>query len=130
MELVLLLPKGKPPFIGVLFYFPEQAAVTNADLVIEHKKKEYWIVLETFKKHLNLRLICNDLVSVRFYNHLKYDPDKLKSWLYVVAANKSTLVNFSQLVIANEKLTVVKTSPKNVSFVLKIKKCEVQSSKD
>lgn len=129
MELILLLPNGKPPFIGVLFYFPEQAAVTNADLAIDHKKKEFWIVLETYKKHLNLRLICNDLVSVRFYNHLKYDPEKLKSWLYVVSANKSTLVNFSQLIVMNEKLSVVKTSPKNISFVLKVKKCEVHSSK-
>ncbi len=125
MELILLLPVGKPPFIGVLFYRAEEAATANADLAIQHKRRNYWIVLETYKKHLNLRLICDEIVTVRFYNHLKYDPEQLKSWLYIVSANKSAQVNFSQLVVMNEKLSVVKTSPKNVSFVLKVKKCEV-----
>jgi hypothetical protein len=64
MELILLLPIGKPPFIGELFYSAEEAATENADLATQHKKRHFWIVLETYKKHLNLRMINNEIINI------------------------------------------------------------------
>lgn len=125
MELILKLPEGKPPFIGVLFDKAEEAELMNQDLVLQHKGRRFRIVLETLKQFVNLRLVCEEMVNVRFYNHLKYRPDELRSWLYIISANKASYVNFSQLCRQKEKLVVARTAQKNQQFVLKVQRCEV-----
>jgi hypothetical protein len=122
MQLVLKLPANKAPFIGVILHGQEQSGLLNADLILKHQNKKYRIIIEHIHHVLNLRLICEEIVSVRFYDHLEFDPEQLKSWLYVI--KRANYVNFSQLKLVNEKLSVLRTSPQNKLFVLKIYKVE------
>ena len=125
MELVLKLPKGKPPFIGILFQSATEAEKLNSDLVVDHRYLNYKIIFEIIADHLNIRLICEELVTVRFYNHVVYDPEKLKSWLYVLKTGKTTSVNFSHLILKDNKHTLVKAYQQKIYFVLKVANCKV-----
>lgn len=118
-ELVLKLPKDKPPFIGLLFSSATDAEKLNEDLVLEHKNKSYKILLEPLKGVISLRLICEEIVTVRFYNNIKCNPEKLSSWLYLTKNVKR--FNFSHVARdykIYDKLVVAK--PKYKLFVLSI----------
>lgn len=127
MELVLKIPQGKPPFVGILFAVTHEAAALNADLVINHRHKNYKLIFEVVGTHLNLRLICEDLVTVRFYNHIKFSPEKLKSWLYIIYSKKVTVINFGHITTVKDKHELVKTTPQSKNFVLKVIHCQLLS---
>ena len=122
-RVVFLLPKNKPPFIGVM-----AEGNLNADLVLEHSKKKFRIILEHYKPTLNLRLICEEMVTVRFYNDLQHDPEKFRSWMYMIQYSPS--VNFGHVTIDNNgKLKLQTTSPGSKNFKLKIDKVELFEKK-
>jgi len=118
-RVVFLLPKNKPPFIGVV-----AEGILNADLILEHSKKQYRIILEYYKPTLNLRLICQEIVTVRFYNDLQHDPEKFRSWMYMIRF--APYVNFGHVTFdSNGKLKLQTTSPGSKNFKLKIDKVEL-----
>lgn len=123
MELVFKLPKGKIPFIGVIFQNLYESATLNQDLVNSFKNSNYKIVMEQIKSEINLRLICEEHLLVRFYNGLKYDKMKLDAWLYLT--QKSQQFNFSHLVKEGDKEIVVKTLKNQKLFVLKVENCHI-----
>lgn len=122
-NVVFLLPNNKPPFIGVM-----AEGVLNADLILEHSNKGFRIILEYYKPTLNLRLICQEIVTVRFYNDLIHDPEKLRSWLYMI--QYSPTINFGHVTTdSNGKLKLQNTSPGSKKFVLKIDKVELMEKR-
>lgn len=118
MELVLKIPRDKPPFIGILFpqYLTHDAKKENTDLIYPHNTSPCRIILEPLKEELNIRLICEEKVTVRFYSHIKYNPTKLKDWLYLT--QKATKFNFAHLDIEYDRHIVLKElgSKRNIIF--------------
>ncbi len=117
MNLALKVPKGKAPFIGVESG-EHVAGDTNKDLVLDHSEKEYKIVLEHTRTRLHLRLICEELVTVRFYESLQFDPGKLKDWLYIT--RKSTQFNFGHIYVKGNTDFIARVYPEKKTFVLKV----------
>ena len=117
MELIFKLPKGKPPFIGILFENIFQASTLNQDFVNELQGSIFTIHMEPIAK-MNLRLICENPISIRHYSNLKYDKEKLHAWQKRVSGQ----VNFGHLMKVYDTDTIVKTMTKQKNFVLKIER--------
>lgn len=115
----LMLPKGKPPLFGIVYEDNTTGGFTNTDLVDLHRDKEFKIVVEVAEKDINIRLICEAIVNVRFYNHMRFDPEQLRSWIYVVEVTKAPLINFCHLVYDGKNFKLAQ-SHKNKNFVLKV----------
>lgn len=128
MELVLKLPKGKLPFIGILFDSSSTAGKTNAEIVEQFSKEEFEVLLEHTQTALNLRLICKARVMVYFYNHLSIAPEKLKSWLYITRDMK--LFNFGHIYkeLDDHKLAI--SSPGRKPFVVKVVSLKIMAVED
>src|ERR1035437_7927486 len=118
MELVFKLPKDKPPFMGIVFENLFEASTLNQDLVNSYKNSEYKIVMEQIKSEINLRLICEEHLFVKFYNGLKYNKQKFDAWIYL--SKKSPQFNFSHLMREGDKEIVIKTLKNQKLFILKI----------
>jgi len=123
MELVFKLPRGKPPFIGVLFPTEYSACHENQDLPERKPSVVCRILLEPIKTQMHLRLVCEELVTIRFYNYLHYDHEKLKNWLYLTKDRKE--FTFGHIVRERDTDKPVKLYSTNKYFVLKIEKVEV-----
>jgi hypothetical protein len=124
MELVLMLPENKPPFIGICFGRLGDELI-NQDLIFDHRKRTYSIIIEAFERHMNLRLVCKEIVTVRFYNHVAYDPAQLKSWLYVIAADQNKYCMFAHLVGSKGNMRIATTTPGSLKFALRVKSCSL-----
>ena len=123
MELVLKLPKGKPPFVGVLFELEYHGADMNVDLYRTHGNRPYKLILEPNKKQINLRLICEEIVTVRFYNSLKYNNERLNDWVYLTKNAKA--FTFGHVVFKEDKHHPVRIHPGGKPFVLKVESFEL-----
>ena len=124
MKLVVKLPKGKLPFIGILL--PKNnldSQKFNQDLILDYKYASYRIVFEFIRSHVNIKLISDESLIVRFYNKLEYNPEKLRAWFYLT--NNAKEFNFSQIVLENGKEVVQRTYERKVLFVLKVNKYEI-----
>jgi hypothetical protein len=120
MELVLKLPSGKPPFIGILFDFNEELGAynINKDLLLNPFKATFAIAFDPYGKETDLRMLCSNPLSIRFYRNLKYNPTALEGFLRSTRFIKQ--FNFSHLIRCDGKETVVRASPENKLFVIKI----------
>lgn len=125
MKLVVKLPKGKPPFIGVLFEDNLIAARMNQDLILNFKNCNYQIAFEFISDKVNLRLVCEDPLIVRFYNNLEYDPVKVKNWFQ--HTNNSKLFNFSHIVEEYGEIKLARTFTGAKNIILKINKYSVSN---
>ncbi len=123
MELVLKLPKGKPPFVGVLFEQEYHGADMNVDLYKTHGNRAYKLVLEPIKTKINLRLICEEIVTVRFYNGLKYNHERLNDWIYLT--KNTSAYTFGHVVFREDKHFSVRVHPGGKPFVLKVESFEL-----
>ena len=130
MELVLKVPKGKPPFIGVLFESDQHHSgeKLHADMVEKHGGASYRIVLEHTPSALNMRVICEENVMVYFYNHLSFDAERLKSWLYIT--KNCGQFNFGHVgkSLGNHKLLL--SVPQRKKFFVKVNAVALISSAD
>jgi len=124
MELVVKLPKGKLPFIGVVF-----SNVWSAERENKHCIENEWT--DTFK----LRLIPKERsIDVHFIHHgqstyvykdLIYSPEKLVKFIY--ASRGASLFNFSHLICENNKHLVVKSATNRRLWVLKMDEIIVEA---
>lgn len=128
MELALKLPKGKPPFIGILFTEESTGGHLHANLVEKYSGNEFHIIMEHTKNALNLRLICNEIVMVYFYNHLRFDPDRLKSWLYLTKNAKE--FNFGHIYTQFDKHILIMSRPGRKKFVVRATRCKLIAMDD
>lgn len=122
MELVVKLPKDKPPFIGIVFENRYEASRLNQDLVNQHKDKLFTIVLEPIAR-INLRLICSEINFFYQYMSLKCDAEKLKRWMQNI--NHDTKINFSHLIREKDKDIVIETMTDRKLFVLKVESIRI-----
>ncbi len=124
MQLVLKgqkeVPADKPPFMGILFDVNEhhEAATINRDLLTPLRNAQFAIEFEPHSKTLDLRLLCTNPISIRFYRNVKYEPEKLEKFMRDTRFTKQ--FNFSHLVLKGGKETVIRSNPENTLFVLKI----------
>ncbi len=119
MKLVLKLPKGKAPFIGIHFDDESEGQKLHAEMVDEHRMKEYEVYIEVMDDHLNLRVACRETVNVYFYNNLFIEAEKLTSWIYMT--KHSTEFTFGHIFTHLDKDTLIKTRLRN-PFFLRINK--------
>ncbi len=124
--LVVKLPKGKPPFIGILFDDKFKAEDSNSDLINNHKDKTFRIIFEFIRDHVNVRLVCDDALIIISYTHQLYDMEKLKNWFYLTRDCKH--YNFSQIYEEGGSWKVAKTFKTHKLFVLKVEKYQVFTS--
>jgi hypothetical protein len=126
MKLVVKIPKDKLPFLGIVLDGPDyKNNDLNEDLILEHKYAEYHIVLEFIRDFINIKLIAQESLIVRFYNHVEFDKEKLRNWMYLADLSKG--FNFSHVKIENNKELVYRTKTNNKLFVLNISSYEIQS---
>lgn len=114
--LVLKLPPGKPPFIGIRFE-ESVGSELNEDL-INSKYAGFRLELERVHDRLDIRLISEALVTVRFYTFILYDKDKLKSFLYLTKDAK--LYNFGHVKRIEDKDEIIKTKKTGKNWYLPI----------
>ncbi len=121
MDLVLKLPKGKLPFIGILFEHESVGGRMYSEIIERYPFKEYRVVIENIGNTINLRLICEETTTVYFYNHLGFDAEKLRSWLYLTKHQKE--FNFGHVFNQIDKHQIVKSSPSLKKFFIKVVGC-------
>lgn len=122
LELILKMPPGKLPFIGILFkdrYGEYKASQTNEHWVNNFKQEKYQLLLVPGQKWMNIHLFSKDLHCDCLYENVKYNPETLKRFLHL---NKGNTYNFSHIVPDEKGHKVVRTAAKKELFVLKIEK--------
>lgn len=116
MELILKLPKDKPPFMGILFDNTYKACTLNQEMVNELQNRKFMIVIDP--AGLDLKLICETPYKTYEYKGLKFDAEKFNYWL--TQARPLGYFNFSHLLIQYDKHEVVRTLKERKLFVLQI----------
>lgn len=128
MELVLKMPKGKAPFMGILFEIEREGERLHADIVEKYQNESFEVVLEHTKQVLNLRLICKEKVMVYFYNHLRVDANKLNSWLYLTKDCKAFTFGHINRLLDKDKLVL--SHPSRKRFVVNVISCRLVAVED
>lgn len=123
MELVLKMPPGKPPFIGILFESEHKAAQTNASWVNNNHSLIYRLILEPVNGVINLRLIQDELGCNCLYSRLKNDPEQLLKFLYQTREIYS--FNFGHVYWFGDNLKLAKSVTNQRNFVLKVEAVKV-----
>ncbi|MCC6370216.1 MAG: hypothetical protein IT236_04345 [Bacteroidia bacterium] len=121
MRLVLKLPQNKPPFIGILFENEEtiRGEKLHTEIVERYPHCTYEIVFEHTRTALNLRLLCQERVMVYFYNHLGFDAENLKSWLYFTREAQAFTFGHIERVFDKDKLIL--SLPLRKKFFVNVK---------
>ncbi len=122
MELVLKLPKDKPPFMGILFDNSYKAATLNQNFVNDLQNRQFNMVITP--AGLTLRLICENPYSSYDYTELTCDMEKFKHWL--VQPRPLGYFNFSHIMRKYDKDEVVRTLKDRKLFVLQIWNLEIR----
>lgn len=130
MELFLLIPEGKPPFIAIAFSQSGEAERLNCDIVKSPLlKRPCKIVIEIYlKDQINLTLICEDLVTARFYAHVKCNMDQLKSWLFITRNSKG--FKFAHVSKHGGNLKIPNADKSSKKFSLDVSSIELLGSSD
>jgi hypothetical protein len=123
MELVLKMPQGKPPFIGLEFPSSWKGEL-NKDLVYENADKQYKLILET-ERQLKMTLVCEDIAVRRVYPGIGYHPARLKNWL--TQMRQYSQVNFGHVYLQDGNHKIVKLAGQK-NFVLKVVNIELYAS--
>lgn len=120
MDLVLKMPKGKPPFIGVLFLSQWDAQRTNKLLPDSYSMDTYQISLEPSHK-LFLNLHNGTIHRARY--ELGYDPVKLLRFLH--QTRECRKFNFGHVYLEDGDHKIALTTATMKKFVLKVDKVDV-----
>jgi hypothetical protein len=124
MKLIVKLPEGKPPFIGVRFNNSWNAAKTNEDLIEDHHKDIYQVKFVIKKHTLTLQLNCKERSIHRYYKDLEFEPEKLKRWMQITEGLSG--FNFGHTFINGTKEEVGRFSHDlKRLYVLKVDKWEI-----
>jgi hypothetical protein len=120
MRLVLKLPQGKPPFIGIEFSKIWQGEKENRDLIFDFKNEIYTLLIEPIGGYLNIRLFSEQKNIVRYYNGVSYNKDAFKRWIELT--RNSGLFNFGHTYQENsvDKICIVLKDGIKIYFVLKV----------
>jgi hypothetical protein len=120
MKLILKLPEGKPPFIGVEFATQHDGAATNHDLILNRGYKHFKLLLEMVGGSVNIRLYLEQPVEVRNYSQVKCNNEELKRWHKTALLYKH--VNFGHVYSENgvDRICKIPYHHRNIPFTLKV----------
>jgi len=120
-ELLLKVPKDKPPVIAVVFTRVKEACEWNEDLINEHSTLPFYIRFKNLSsKGINFEIGSEKLSGIRAYKDIKYDKTKLENFLFITrTANSFT---FTHLLYDFERYFPVSTFSKYKKFELKIER--------
>lgn len=118
-ELVVKIPKGKLPFLGVCYNIKLYNPRENEDLIRDPKYKgaEYILELEVIRNKINLKLICEEHIIIRHYYSISFDGEELKRWRQLTKGKKE--FNFGHVTRENEK-DVIMTTPWRKPIVFRV----------
>lgn len=120
-ELLLKIPKGKPPVIGVVFTRVKEACEMNQDLVNDFPDLPYYIRFKnSSSRGINFELASEKLNGCRTYKDIKFDPIKLENFLFMT--RDKSLFSFVHLLYDFDQYQVVATFDKYKRFELKVQR--------
>lgn len=122
LELVLKQPKDKPPFIGILFQSEFKAAKLNQEWIESAKTHKHQITLEPNGELLELTLTQKELHHKYTYKISKFEPDKLKRFLFQV--KDAEQINFGHITLKEDQHIPVRISINRALWVLPVDKIE------
>lgn len=125
-DLVLKIPKGKIPFIGVLYTGQGHALAHNQDLIdkAQYKGAEYRLELEfNHAGKANLKLICEEHIILRRFNTLNVDAALFNRWWELVQGYPS--FNFGQVALEFDKHVIMRTAVSQQPIVFRIHELKV-----
>ncbi len=120
MRLVLKLPSGKPPFIGVEFENASKGERENKDLLLTKRNAVYKLLFEPTCGLLNIRLYSENPPVVRYYKGIDFNPDAFKRWLHTAELYKKVNFGHTYSEKANDTICSLFDDGKKVPFVLKV----------
>jgi hypothetical protein len=121
MELLLRVPKDKPPVIGIVFRRIKEACILNQDLVNELPELPYYIrVRDNSSKGISFEIMSDKLQGTRLYKDVKYDRDKFENFLFVT--RQRNVFTFAHLLYDFDQYFSVSTLERNKKFELKIER--------
>ncbi len=120
MELVLKLPKNKPPFIGVLFNYELDAVTKNKDWAENSNPFTYDLILEPSQK-LFITLAKDSHFSDRY--EVNYDPITLLKFLHHTKTSQA--FTFGHLYLKSGAITIPRTRAQNAKLLFKIQKIKI-----
>jgi hypothetical protein len=122
MALVLKVPQGRPPYIGIEFRNKFAAGHINQDLVDllfnadKSRLPAFHLQIEPLSGSCNIRLSCAQPIIIRFYRKVNYEPERLVRWMKAV--KESTVFNFGHVLVLSGKHTLAKTNQSNRHVLL------------
>ena len=120
-ELLLKVPKDKPPVIAVVFTRVKEACEWNEDLINEYPELPYFIrFANKSSKGISFELGSEKLKGKREYKDIKYDKVKLENFLFITRAN--THFTFTHLLYDFDRYFPVSTFSKYKKFELKVER--------
>src|ERR1043165_5384368 len=123
MELVMKLPKDKPPYIGVVFTDDYAAASKHKDAPNTYKDGFYDLqIIFKSRNRIDIKLMgaCNG-----FYEDVRCNVDALIRFLYMT--REATHYNFGHVVLKGNEHVAARTLNK-VLWVLKVKKIDISET--
>jgi hypothetical protein len=123
MELVMKLPKDKPPYIGVVFTDDYAAASKNKTCANDHKDVFFsLLIIPKSRNRVDIKLIGE---SKGEYTDVRCNVDALIRFLYMTRNVKQ--YNFGHVVLKGTEHVVAKTMNK-VLWVLKVNKIDISET--
>lgn len=122
MKLVVKLPDGKPPFIGVEYENPWIGEKEGREVFKICNGCEFDLVIQPLPSVLSIRLICEDPFMVKFYSSIEFDKQRFKRWYQIAKAYR--IVNFGHTYskYSEDKICFMVKNGKKVPMVLKVKR--------
>ncbi len=119
MELALKLPKGKLPFIGIVFHSVREACRLNEHLINEPKDKIYTLTfLQPNKDGVEIRVRSENGKDYVIYQRVKCNPVQLENFMFMT--NRFQDFNFGHILRDFDRDIIVKTNELGKPFVLKL----------
>lgn len=119
MELLLQIPKDKPPFIGVVFNRVKEACERYQELVNDHPDFPFYLKFnQPNGDKVSFYIASEKLKGFWHYKDVKCDPVKLENFLYMTRTKTS--FNFAHVLRDFDQDIIVTTANGYRKFALKI----------
>lgn len=122
MKLVVKLPEGKPPFIGIEFESPWIGEKEGREVFSNSNQRAFDLVIQPLSSTMSIRLVCEDPVIVKFYSGVEFDVERFKLWIHV--SKNQNKINFGHTYskYSEDKICYIVKDGKKVPMVLKVRR--------
>lgn len=124
-ELLLLLPEGKPPFLGIIHEDLDLCKL-KLEFLSTYEEKEIFVSFNRDRINLRVQMTSRDVV--RFYSQLVYNRTELILWLDAI--KNSDNINFGHLRRVEGKPQILLAPKTNQPFYFTVTKLYVLDFKD